>query len=103
MASDFFVSYGGGGSGGGGGTGNSIVIDTFTLNASDITNKGVILSKIPTAPAKVVVIIADAPGQEYNVDYTVDSNLAPNQTLDWTGLALEGVLTVGDVLEVIYY
>lgn len=85
------------------GAGQSIIIDTYTLTPTDITNRGVILSQIPTVAAKVVVLVDSAPGQAYGVDYIVDSNLSPNKTLDWTGLGLDGELAAGDILEVIYY
>jgi len=104
MADNFFASYGGGGSGGGGGGGgNLITIDTFTLTPTDISNAGVVLSKAPTAPTKVVVIIEDAPGQAYAVDYVISSRLSASATLDWQGLGLAGELAAGDILEVIYY
>lgn len=102
----FFANYPGGtstGSSGGGGTGNSIIIDTFTLTPMNISNQGVVLSHVPTVPSKVVVLVDQAPGQAYGIDYTIDSNLTPNQTLDWTGLGLAGELSAGDILEVIYY
>jgi hypothetical protein len=104
--STFFANYPGGtstGSSGGGGTGNSVIIDTYTLTPTDITNGGVILSHIPTVADKVVVLIEDAPGQAYGVDYIVDSRLSPGMTLDWQGLGLDGELAAGDILEVIYY
>jgi hypothetical protein len=106
MANNFFANYPGGSStssSGGGGGGNSVVIDTFTLSSTDITNMGVILSKVPTDPDKVVVEVDQAPGQAYNVDYTVNSALAANKTLSWSGLGLQGELSAGDIIEVIYY
>jgi hypothetical protein len=103
MADNFFASYGGGSGGGGGGGGNGVFIDTFTLTPTDITNQGVILSHAPTQPSKVVVIVEDAPGQAYAVDYTISSRLSASATLDWQGLGLQGELAAGDILEVIYY
>jgi|SRR5271165_392295 len=91
------------GSGGGGGGGNSVAVDTFTLSGTDITNKGVVLSKIPTIASKVFLSVGSAPGQSYTTDYIIDSNLSPNKTLDWTGLGLDGILSAGDQLIVIYY
>lgn len=104
--STFFANYPGGtstGSSGGGGGGNSVVIDTYTLTPTDIANGGVILSKIPTVANKVVVLVNQAPGQEYNVDYIIDSSLAPGQTLDWSGRGLQPELASGDFLTAIYY
>lgn len=104
MADNFFASYGGGsGGGGGGGGGNGVFIDTFTLTPTDIANKGVILSHAPTQPTKTIVIIEDAPGQAYAVDYIISSRLSAGATLDWTGLGLDGELAAGDILEVVYY
>lgn len=101
----FFANYpgGSGSSGGGGGGGNSVIIDTYTLTPTDISNMGVVLSHVPTDPTKVVVLVDSAPGQAYAVDYIIDSNLAVNMTLDWSGLGLFGELSSGDILEVIYY
>lgn len=82
----------------------TITIDTFTLSGTDITNKGVILSQVPTVSTKVSVIVGNAPGQTYfGFDYTINSNLSPGNTLDWTGLGLDGILSFGDNLIVIYY
>jgi hypothetical protein len=82
----------------------TIIIDTYTLSAPDIMNKGVILSKIPADVTKVNVAVGSAPTQTYlGLDYAINSNLALNKTLDWTGLGLDGVLTIGDNLIVTYY
>jgi hypothetical protein len=102
--STFFANYPGGGTGsGGGGMGNGVFIDTFTLTPTDISNAGVILSHAPTQPTKTIVLVDQAPNQAYTIDYVISSRLSAGATLDWQSLGLQGELSAGDVLEVVYY
>lgn len=77
-------------------------VDKYTLNNTDISNKAVILSKVPTNASKVNVDIPGGTLQVYSVDYTIDSALSANKTLDWNGLGLDGLLASGDILVVTY-
>lgn len=88
--------------GGGGGSGSAPIITNITLSGTDITNAGVILPVVPAVPSNVSVNVVGGVQQQYSVDFTINSNLSPNKTLDWTGLGLDGILTAGDVLTVIY-
>lgn len=78
-------------------TGNINHIEIFTLNGTDITNKFITLSVAPTTINKTVLLIREAPSQFYGDDYIVNTN-----QLGWNGLSLDGVLSSGDKLTVIY-
>lgn len=78
-------------------SGNPQVVDKFTLSGTDITNKFVTLSQTPLAAGDTILVIGDAGGIFYGVDFTVSSN-----QLGWSGLGLDGILSSGDNLTVTY-
>lgn len=80
----------------------SVVIQKFTLSSGDITNKGVIIGAIPQTPALVILNVSGFGEQLYGTQFVINSNLAPNTTLDWTTLGLDGVLQAGDNLTVTF-
>ena len=65
----------------------------ITLTATDISNKYVTLSDIPTEPNKTTLSIVGGVPQTYGIDFEVVGN-----QLSWNGLALDGELEAGDVL-----
>lgn len=73
---------------------------TYTLDATDITNKYVTLDYEPYEPNDVVLLVVGDGAQIYGVDYAVHGE--NNKTLTWAGLALESTLVVGDQLTVYY-
>lgn len=85
-----WIDLGAGGSG-------SQKVDKFTLNSTDISNKYVTLSSAPTTADQTLLIVGDAGGMFYGVDFTVSGN-----QLSWSSLALDGILAVGDNLSVTY-
>ena len=72
-------------------------VDIFTLDGTDITNKFVTLSTTPLIPAATILIVENAPGMFFGVDFTVSGN-----QFSWSSLALDGVLGSGDKLTVTY-
>ncbi len=74
----------------------------YLLNGTDISNKGVVLPTVPQTPSLVVLNVISVGEQVYSVDFTINSNLTANRTLDWTGLGLDGFLVAGNRLTVIY-
>jgi hypothetical protein len=72
-------------------------VDKFTLTGTDITNKFVTLTFTPTAPSSAILIVEDAGGMFYGVDFTVTGN-----QLGWSGLELDGIFSSGDNLTVTY-
>lgn len=68
-------------------------VNQLTLSNTDISNKFVTLTEAPTVPTNTILNVIGGPAQEYGVDFTVT-----NVTLSWSGLALDGVLSSGDVL-----
>ena len=77
---------------------HSIQINKFTLSPTDISNKFVTLSQSPQTASLTCLEVIGGPEQEYGTDFTVSGS-----TLSWSGLFLDGVLSSGDLLIVIYY
>jgi len=75
-------------------------VETFTLTATDITNGYVDLAATPDVATDVVLLVKDAPAQFYGTDYTMDGTVT--NRLTWSGLGLDGVLSAGDSITVIY-
>lgn len=88
-----YRSYGSGGGGGGAG-----FIERFDLIAANITNKYVTISGTITNPNNVQVFINNAPSQEKDVDFAVDTI---NNRITWNGLAFEDVLEIGDKMTIL--
>jgi hypothetical protein len=70
--------------------------EVITISGTDITNKYVTLAHTPAA--KSVQIMLDGGGDMiYGVAYTVSTN-----KIDWTGLALDGVIAANDKMQITY-
>ena len=83
----------------------TFMVESFTLDASDIGNKYVTLSQIPDPADETILIIRGAPGQYYDIDYKMDST--NTNRLTWSTAAgltggLEAVLADGDKITVLY-
>jgi len=77
--------------------GEDIVFNSFTLTADDITNGAVTLT-YPLAPGSTPIVwVVGGIIQQFDEDYTVVLT-----TLSWAGLGLEGLLAVGDILQIHY-
>lgn len=76
-----------------GGGGSSYSVNRVTLNSTDILNKYVTLTGIPTTPSDTILNIVGGVIQEYTADYTVIGN-----QLSWNALGLEALLASGDIL-----
>jgi hypothetical protein len=76
-----------------GASGNQYHVNTFTLTPTDISNKYVTLTSVPTDVDKTALNVIGGDMQEYAVDFTVTGN-----QLSWSSLGLDGVLVSGDVL-----
>lgn len=77
-------------------------VETFELDATDISNKYVDLESNPRFVTAVGVYIRHAPNQLYGVDYVITTDGEDDKRLSWDGLALEGVLEAGDQLTAVY-
>lgn len=73
--------------------GSGANINKFTLSPTDITNKFVTLSSVPTTLSNTILDVIGGPTQDYSIDFTVTGT-----TLSWNALGLDGVLTSGDKL-----
>lgn len=69
-----------------------------TLTGGEITAKQITLPNTPIVANETVLDVIGGTSQEYSVDYTVSGAV-----LDWNGLGLDGQLTAGDVLRIIYF
>jgi len=70
----------------------------YTLTAADISAKGFLLPSPPTNLTRVVMRIRCAPDQVVGVDFQVIFD----GTVRWPGYPLDGILSVGDIVEVVY-
>lgn len=71
--------------------------EKITLDSFAISQKQVILSKVPLNPEKVLVIPVGGPPQDNGVDYFISGNI-----LGWSGMGMDGILSEDDEL-VVYY
>ncbi len=83
--------------------GGGSTVNTFTLSGTDISNKGVVLSSVPTTPADTILLVGGAPAQIYGVDFIINSSITANKTLSWASLGLDGILASGDQLIVSFF
>lgn len=74
-----------------------IVTEELTLSSQSIADKLVSLSYVPADETNVTLNIIGGAPQEYGSDYYVDGN-----DLIWAGLALDGKLSSGDKLRILY-
>lgn len=72
-------------------------IESFTLNATDITNKYVTLASPPSPATSVAIYPVGGSIQFYGDDYTVSGS-----QVGWNGLGLDGLLASGDKLVITY-
>jgi len=81
-----------------GSVGKSFSVDEFTLTSTQInTSKSVTLSHTPATDDDVKLTVYGGISQDEGVDFSVTGT-----TLSWTGLGLDGILEVGDKIEVSY-
>jgi hypothetical protein len=73
-------------------------VEYRTITGGEETAKQLTLAATPLTPAKVLVDYISGCAQSYSVDFTVSG-----ATLDWNGLGLDGVLTAGDELRIVYF
>ena len=88
--SSAWVVTGGGGGGGG-------FVERFTLDAGDLAAKNVTLGTSPTDPGSIQFVVIGGPDQNKDVDFSLSGT-----TVSWNGLALDGILEIGDQLIISY-
>ena len=74
-----------------------VVLDEFTLDAQNISDKYVVLSDLPQDSSTVALNVIGGGPQNFGSDYTVSGFF-----LSWSGLALGGLLESGDTLRALY-
>lgn len=84
----------GGLSGGGGG---NYKVEIITLDATMISNKQLNLSIVNAQPSETLVFIDGGSVQKYGVDFT-----SLGIVLSWTGLGMETIIGIGDILVIQY-
>ena len=80
-----------------GASGNPLKVEMITLTNQMIADGELTLSQGCTSPAETLVFVDGGPVQKYGIDFTVVAN-----TLSWSGLGLETIISVGDILIVQY-
>lgn len=73
-------------------------VETRTITSGESTAKALTLVGTPVTPSQVILDISGAPSQIYSFDYTVSGS-----TLSWSGLGLDGLLTTGDNVRILYW
>jgi hypothetical protein len=73
-------------------------VEQFELDLVDILNKEITLLDTPMTPQFVLLQVDGGAPAFYSLDFTVSGNV-----LSWNGLRLDGLLEVGDRVQVIYY
>lgn len=79
------------------GAGISEKVNKFTLDGTDASNKFVTLTDTPATPGDTILLVEDAANMFYGVDFIVTGN-----QLSWSSLALDGILSSGDNLTIVY-
>lgn len=72
-------------------------VNEFTIDAIEVAQKFVTLSRIPTDANHVLVDVQGGTSQKTNVDFQVDQN-----KITWLGLGLEVQIGIGDFLRVTF-
>jgi hypothetical protein len=78
---------------------SSIKLEQITLTNSHIVQKGFELSEIPNYFLNITLIPEGAPTQRPTIDY----ELAGLKTISWDNKGLDGFLSEGDNVTIIYY
>lgn len=74
-------------------------VEQFEIDLNEASSKSVTLSNAPTQPTRTLLCVDGAGSLGfYGFDFTVDGN-----TLKWSGNRLDGLLEVGDLIQVIYF
>jgi hypothetical protein len=73
-------------------------IQTITINNSHLTNKSLTLTNAPLLGYNVTILPRNGCPQFLNEDFVIDG-----LTVTWDGYGLDGLLEVGDVLQVSYF
>lgn len=79
---------------------DKVKIETFVLTGTNITNKYVSLSSVPSPASSTLLWIGEGAQQVYTDDYVINGTFT--QRLEWVGLTLDGELTAGDTMVVQY-
>lgn len=75
-----------------------LTVDYHTITAGEVTAKQFALPSTPAEPTKTIIDIVGGTTQEYSIDFTIVGD-----DVDWNGLALDGVVTAGDVFRTYYF
>ena len=75
------------------------VVEEFVLTSTDITNKKVVLAYTPINSNYVRLDVIGGCAQSNGNDFIVNTM---TKELSWSGLGLDGILSVGDRLRVTY-
>lgn len=82
-------------------TGGSGSIENFTLDATDISNKYVLVSTDVTIDRATKMSINGLGNLYFGTEFTVDG--VNKKKIKWDSLSLDGVLVIGDEMEITYY
>lgn len=75
----------------------SYEIEYITVTLLDFVNKSITLNATPNFPDRTLLTVEGGPPQFYNLDYAVVGS-----SVTWDLLGLDGLIEVGDIIQVIY-
>lgn len=73
-------------------------IQSITITAAILSAKAVNLTNAPNLGYNVTILPHGGPAQFINEDFMIDG-----LTLSWDGYGLDGLLEIGDIIQVSYY
>lgn len=73
-------------------------IQSITITAAMLSAKAVNLTNAPNLGYNVTILPHGGPAQFINEDFMIDG-----LTLSWDGYGLDGLLEIGDIIQVSYY
>ncbi len=79
-------------------SGETVKVEYRTITGPEDSAKQLTLAATPNNPLNVLLFVIGGFAQENGVDYSVSGNI-----LDWNGLGLDGDLTAGDSIMLLYW
>ena len=84
-------------------SGSTLDYEKFTLDGTDITNKYVDLTVVPSEPVETrLVVVNGGLEQEEGADFQVITDGSDIKRVSWNGLGLEPILESGDKIVIIF-
>jgi len=77
-------------------------VEVITLDGTDMTNKYIDLTNVPSSTTNVMITPVGGIPQENTVDFNVITTGSAVKRIDWDGYGLDGLLESGDKVMIVY-